>query len=116
MAEHMEIRKMAELYALYPEAQEGIRYDSPELLMMQYIAENNTDEVMALFREKRQFSDTPPAVDVPYGRFEGKEQIRAFAEGFIAQPFNFFVEQTVCDFRVHPQRKFCGEHAVSDRH
>jgi hypothetical protein len=80
-----EIRNMAELHVLYPEAQEGIRYDSPELLMMQYIAENNTDEVMALFREKRQFSDTPPAVDVPYGRFEGKEQIRAFAEGFIAR-------------------------------
>ena len=35
----MEIRKMAELYALYPEAQPGIRYDSPELLMMQYISE-----------------------------------------------------------------------------
>ena len=79
----MEIRKRAELDALYPEAQKGIRYDSPELLMMQYIAENNTDEAMALFREKRQFSETLPAVDAPYGRFEGKEQIRAFIEGFI---------------------------------
>ena len=81
----MEIRKRAELDALYPEAQKGIRYDSPELLMMQYIAENNTDEAMALFREKRQFSETLPAVDAPYGRFEGKEQIRAFIEGFISR-------------------------------
>ena len=81
----MEIRKMAELYALYPEAQKGIVYDSPELLLMQYISENNMDGVMGLFRETRQFSDAPPAVDAPYGRFEGKKQIRAFAEGFVSR-------------------------------
>ena len=81
----MEIRKRAELDALYPEPQEGIRYDSPELLMMKHIAGNNIRCVMDLFRDRRQFSDTPPAVDTPYGRFEGKEQIRAFAEGFIAR-------------------------------
>ena len=79
----MEIRKRAELDALYPEAQKGIQYDSPELLLMRYIAENNTDGAMALFRDRRQFSDALPAADIPYGRFEGKEQIRAFAEGFI---------------------------------
>ena len=76
---------MAELHVLYPEAQEGILYDSPELLLMNDIAENRTDQATALFREKRQFSDCPPAVDTPYGRFEGKEQIRAFAEGFISR-------------------------------
>lgn len=81
----MEIRKMAELYALYPEAQKGIVYDSPELLLMKCISENNPDAATALFREKRQFSDAPPAVDTPYGRFEGKEQIRAFAEGFVSR-------------------------------
>ena len=81
----MEIRKMAELYALYPEAQPGIRYDSPELLMMQYISEGSTENALSLFREKRQFSDNPPAVDTPYGRFEGRDQIRSFAEGFIAR-------------------------------
>ena len=46
----MEIRKKAELYVLYPEAQKGILYDSPELLLMQYIAENKPDKAMALFR------------------------------------------------------------------
>ena len=81
----MEIRKMAELYVLYPEAQKGIVYDSPELLLMKYLAEHDTDSVLSLFRERRQFSDEPPAVDTPYGRFEGKEQIRAFAEGFIGR-------------------------------
>ena len=81
----MEIRKMAELYALYPEAQKGIMYDSPELLMMKHIAEHDTESVQALFPERRQFSEDPPAVDTPYGRFEGKEQICAFAEGFIGR-------------------------------
>ena len=81
----MEIRRMAELYALYPQAQEGIRYDSPELLLMKHISENDTEAALALFREKRQFTDTPPAVDTPYGRFEGRQQIRDFAEGFISR-------------------------------
>lgn len=81
----MEIRKRAELDVLYPEPQEGIRYDSPELLLMRYISENKYEEAAALFRDLRQFSDVPPAVDAPYGRFEGKEQIRSFAEGFIAR-------------------------------
>ena len=80
----MEIRKMAELYALYPEPQKGI-IDSPELLLMKYIAAGDTESAAALFPEKRQFSETPPAVDAPYGRFEGKEAVRAFAEGFVAR-------------------------------
>ena len=81
----MEIRKRAELDVLYPEPQEGIRYDSPELLLMKHIAGKDFDGAVALFRDRRQFSDVPPAVDAPYGRFDGKEQIRAFAEGFIAR-------------------------------
>ena len=44
----MEIRKMAELHVLYPEAQEGILYDSPELLLMNDIAENRIDQAMGL--------------------------------------------------------------------
>ena len=79
----MEIRKRAELDVLYPEPQKGIMYDSPELLLMKYISEGNTDGAASLFRDRRQFSDEPPAVDTPYGRFEGKEQIRGFAEGFV---------------------------------
>lgn len=81
----MEIRNRAELDVLYPEAQAGIQYDSPELLMMRRIAGKDTEGALSLFRDRRQFSETPPAVDAPYGRFEGKEQIRAFAEGFTAR-------------------------------
>ena len=79
----MEIRKMAELYALYPEPQEGIRYDSPELLLMKHLSEKDTESALKLFRDRKQFTEALPAVDAPYGRFEGKEQIRAFIRGFV---------------------------------
>ena len=79
----MEIRQRVELDALYPEPQEGIREDSPELLLMKHIAAGEYGRAAALFRDRRQFTEALPAVDAPYGRFEGKEQILAFAEGFI---------------------------------
>ena len=81
----MEIRNRAELDVLYPDPQQGIDDHSPELLLMAYIAEKRTEEALALFRDRRQFSAMPPAADTPYGRFEGKDQLRAFAEGFISR-------------------------------
>ncbi len=63
----MKIRNMAELYVLYDTPQPGIKLDSPELLLMNYIAEGRTDKAVSLFNEKRQFSDTLPVVDAPYG-------------------------------------------------
>ena len=81
----MEIRKMAELHVLYPEPQQGIRYDSPEVLLMKQIAENEPDSAAALFPDRRQFTGTLPVVDTPYGRFEGKAQIRDFAKNFLAR-------------------------------
>ena len=80
----MEIRRMAELYALY-RPQPGIDQDSPEVLLMRRISEKRTGDALALFPDARQFSGAPPVVDAPYGRFEGKDQIRDFAEGFAAR-------------------------------
>ena len=81
----MEIRQMAELYALYPEPQKGIRQDSPELMFLRHIAAGEYDRAAALFRDRKQFTEALPVVDAPYGRFTGKEQIRAFAEGFLSR-------------------------------
>ena len=78
----MEIRKMAELDALYPQPQAGLQYDSPEVLLMQRIAAGDFDGAAALFRERKQFTGALPVVDAPYGRFEGRAQIRDFAAGF----------------------------------
>ena len=81
----MQIRKVAELSALYSRPQSGIYYRSPELLLMRHISKGDIDGAMALFPEKRQFSDAPPVVDAPYGRFEGTDRIREFAEGFVGR-------------------------------
>ena len=79
----MEIRRQAELTALYEKPQEGIKYDSPELVMIKRIAAGDIEKAVSLFREKRQFSDAPVAVDAPWGRFEGADGVRSFAEGFV---------------------------------
>jgi len=49
----MEIRKRAELDVLYPEPQKGIRYDSPELLLMKLIADSDPAGAVALFPDRR---------------------------------------------------------------
>ena len=81
----MEIRNLCELHTLYEKPQEGIRMDSPEILLMQRIAAGDDLGAAALFREKKQFTDQLPVVDAPYGRFEGREEIRRFAAGFIGR-------------------------------
>lgn len=79
----MNIRRMAELYALYKAPQAGIVQDTPELMLMRRIAGGRPDDALELFRDRRQFTEAPPVVDAPWGRFEGKERIRSFAEGFV---------------------------------
>ena len=81
----MKIRNQAELTALYEKPQDGIKYDSPELVLMQSIADKDYFKAISFFREKRQFSENPPAVDTPWGRFEGIDQIREFAESFVSR-------------------------------
>ena len=77
-------RSSGESYRI-PFCGSGYSASSSALVLMNRISENETGKALSLFRDKRQFSDAPPAVDTPYGRFEGKEQIRAFAEGFASR-------------------------------
>lgn len=77
------IRRKVELYTLYNAPQPGILENSPELKMIRCIAEGKPEEAAALFPEHKQFSDKPPVVDAPYGRFEGKDQILDFTNGFV---------------------------------
>ena len=81
----MEIRNKCELYELYQKPQAGISYDSPEILFMQAVSAGECERAAEYFRERKQFTEELPVVDAPYGRFEGREQIRNFAEGFSAR-------------------------------
>ena len=77
----MEIRKTAELHALYPEPQAGIMQDSPELVLMKRIAEKDFDGAAALFRERRQFSELPPPTDGLKGKRKSAPLRRALPSG-----------------------------------
>ena len=72
---------------------------------MEAVCVGKADEAVSFFRESKLFGDARPVVDVPYGRFEGLEGIRAFAEGFVSRfgaDFAFLtpVVQTVANGRV----------------
>ena len=59
-----------------------LQADSPEILLMEYLCSGQADQACALFGESRQFGGLP-AVDAPYGRFEGAAEIRRFATGWL---------------------------------
>ena len=80
----MKIRKPCDLENLYGHTH-PIRGESPEVLFMQAVCAGDADGAVALFRENKLFGGVKSAVDAPYGRFEGLEGIRQFAEGFVAR-------------------------------
>ena len=79
----MKIRTPARLASLYAGPEHPIDPASPELRFIKAACEKDADKALALFREKKLFGGVPPAVDAPYGRFEGLAGIRRFAEGWL---------------------------------
>ena len=74
------VRKPCNLERLYEGMERGdILEDTPDMLFAKALSAGRVDEVVGLFREKKMFWDELPAVDTPYGRFEGLEGIRDFA-------------------------------------
>ncbi len=73
--------------------------NSPEICLMRYLCAGQAEEACALFGTQKQFGGLP-AIDTPYGRFEGAEEIRACAEGFLKR-FDASSAQTepVCQTR-----------------
>jgi len=80
----MEIRHRSRLRQMCANFDSPLREDSPEILLIRFLCEGRLQEACSLFGETKQFGGLS-AVDAPYGRFEGPEQIRAFAEGFLAR-------------------------------
>lgn len=79
----MEIRKPCTLAELYAGPERVIHGNSPELQFMNAVCGRLTDDALMLFRETKLFGGFPPVVDTPYRRFEGLDEIRDFAEGFL---------------------------------
>ena len=101
----MRIRKPCNLARMYASPDRRINASSPELRFMEAVCAGRADEAVSFFRENKLFGNVPPAVDAPYGRFDGLEGIRSFAEGFVPR-FNATVAfvtpvvQTVANGRV----------------
>ena len=80
---NLPVRKECSLERLYKDMKGEIKADSPDMLFVNALCSGNPQSVVDLFREKKLFWDELPAVDTPYGRFEGLDAIREFAQGFI---------------------------------
>ncbi len=79
----MKIRKPSSLIKMYAGPGREICANSPELKFMRAVCGGLTDDAVAVFREIKLFGGQPPVVDTPYRRFEGLDEIREFAEGFL---------------------------------
>lgn len=77
------VRKPCNLERLYKDMPQDIRTDTPDMAFVNALCAGKADEVAALFREKKLFWNERPAIDAPYGRFEGLDSIHTFAEGFL---------------------------------
>lgn len=80
----MKIRNACSLAELYSGSHHPILATSPEMKFMHAICNQDFEATLGLFAEKKLFGDVPSAVDAPYGRFEGLEGIRSFAEGWLS--------------------------------
>lgn len=80
----MSARRTCSLERLYSGLHHQILATSPELKFMYSICNQDYESVLGLFREKKLFGNVLSAVDAPYGRFEGLDGIRRFAEGWLS--------------------------------
>ena len=78
----MKVRHASRLAQMCAGFDSPLQADSPEILLMEYLCSGQADQACALFGESRQFGGLP-AVDAPYGRFEGAAEIRRFATGWL---------------------------------
>ncbi len=74
----MKTRHESELERLYA-GTHPIRRDTPEARFLDLVCAGDADGAAALFAERKLFGGALPAVDTPYGRFEGLAEIRRFA-------------------------------------
>ena len=78
----MDFRHRSRLAQMCAGFSSPLQEDSPEILLMAALCAGQSGEACRLFGETKQFGGLP-AIDAPYGRFEGPEEIRAFAAGWL---------------------------------
>jgi len=61
----------------------SILYTSPEVLFMSYICNREIEKAVALFEDEKLFNHEKSVIDAPMGRYEGLDDIRFFASGWL---------------------------------
>lgn len=79
----MKTRQVCPLTKMYGHRRLPVIENSPELCFLKAVCAGNSEKALAVFRNQKLFGNTLSAVDAPYGRFEGLEGIRVFAETFL---------------------------------
>ena len=79
----MKVKKKCTLIEKYAGPQHPINENSPELLFIKYACAGKAEKAVSLFRPKKLFGNVPPAVDAPFGRYEGLDGIRKCVENFL---------------------------------
>ena len=77
--------RIAPMMELYKEPQKGILENSPELCFIREVCKGDTPKAISYFPERKQFTEKPVVVDTPYQRFEGREELEAFSNGFLSR-------------------------------
>ena len=78
----MDIRHHSRLAQMCAGFSSPLQEDSPEIRLMEFLCAGKADEACRLFGKTKQFGGLP-AVDAPYGRFEGQAEILGFARGWL---------------------------------
>jgi len=78
----VKIRKRSSLVRFYAGPEHPIDERSPEYRFMKAVCEGKTGQIKTLFSDKKLFGDKKSAVDTPYGRYEGLDEICRFAVEF----------------------------------
>ena len=79
-----------------------INQNAPELLFLNKICEAKTEDAVAIFTDSLLFGG-PSVVDAPHGRFEGKEEIKSFADDWLKS-----FSATIGSIEPVIQTKSCG--------
>lgn len=67
----------------YSSLERVINANSAELRFVEHISHGDSERAMSLIPEQTLYGSAPVAVDAPQGRFEGRDAIRGFAEGWL---------------------------------
>ena len=80
----MDIRKTCSLAKLYQGPEHPIQENFAELRFIRAVCAGDEASALAFFHEKKLFGGQPCAVDAPFGRFEGLEEIRRFVRSWLS--------------------------------